>query len=225
MLIATRGPARDRGGDAGTLDSSLIANMFPDAGQRTVAIGIWVTSYSLGGAIGPILGGIVLEHFRWGAVFLIGVPVMVLLHVLGPILLPEFRDPDAGRLDLLSAALSLVAVLSVIYGLKRMAEDGLEWLPVLSMVVGIAVGFAFVRRQLALADPLIDLPSSDRPPQRVAVVYMTGTFGAFGIYVFITQYLRSCWLSPLRPGCIRCPDKFIGLDGRAWSSAASARRT
>ena len=87
--------------------------MFHDPQQRTVAIGVWITSYSAGAAIGPLLGGVLLEYFWWGSVFLLGVPVMVLLLVLGPLLLPEYRDPDAGRLDLLSAALSLAAVLAV----------------------------------------------------------------------------------------------------------------
>jgi len=207
MLIATRALLGIAGATLAPSTLSLIRNMFLDARQRTVAIGIWVTSYSLGGAVGPILGGIVLEHYWWGAVFLIGVPVMLLLLVLGPFLLPEFRDPDAGRLDLPSAALSLAAVLSVIYGLKRIAEDGLQWLPVASIAVGVAIGIAFVRRQLALADPLIDL----RLFRSLAfsgslVVYMIGTFVAFGIYVFIAQYLQLVLgLSPLKAGLWTVP--------------------
>src|SRR6266516_1106316 len=82
---------------------------------------------------------------------------MLLLLVLGPVLLPEFRDPAAERLDLFSAALSLVAVLLVIYGLKRIAEHGLALVPALTIVTGLAVGAAFLRRQRALAHPLIDL--------------------------------------------------------------------
>jgi DHA2 family multidrug resistance protein-like MFS transporter len=207
MLIATRALLGIAGATLAPSTLSLIRNMFLDPGQRTVAIGIWVTSYSLGGAIGPLLGGIVLQHFWWGAVFLIGVPVMLLLLVLGPILLPEFRDPEAGRLDLLSAALSLLAVLSMIYGLKRIAEGGLEWLPVSSMVVGIAVGFAFVRRQLALADPLIDLRLFRSAAfSGSLVIYMIGTFVAFGIYVFIAQYLQLVLgLSPLSAGLWTVP--------------------
>src|SRR5438093_3932050 len=86
---------------------SLIRNMFADARQRTTAIAIWVASFSAGAAVGPVVGGVLLEHFWWGSVFLIAVPVMLLLLVFGPALLPEFRDPDARRLDLMSAALSM----------------------------------------------------------------------------------------------------------------------
>src|SRR5687768_13525191 len=124
MLIATRAVLGLAGATLAPSTLSLIRNMFLDADQRRVAIGVWITSYSVGAAIGPLVGGVLLEHFRWGSVFLIGVPVMVLLLVIGPSLLPEYRDPNAGRLDLLSAAMSLAAVLLVIYGLKKTAEDG-----------------------------------------------------------------------------------------------------
>ena len=207
MLIATRALLGIAGATLAPSTLSLIRNMFLDHGQRTVAIGIWVTSYSVGAAIGPVLGGLVLQHFRWGAVFLIGVPVMLLLLVLGPILLPEFRDPHAGRLDIRSAALSLVAVLSAIYGLKRIAEDGVQWLPVLSILAGVAVGIAFARRQLALADPLIDLRLFRSPAfSGSLVIYMIGTFVGFGIYVLIAQYLQLVLgLSPLAAGLWTVP--------------------
>ena len=105
MLIATRALLGVAGATVAPSTLSLIRNMFLDPAQRTVAIGVWVTSYSVGGAIGPLLGGVVLEYFWWGSVFLLGVPVMLLLLIVAPILLPEFQDPKAGRLDLLSAGL------------------------------------------------------------------------------------------------------------------------
>jgi DHA2 family multidrug resistance protein-like MFS transporter len=111
MLIATRALLGLAGATLAPSTLSLIRNMFLEPTQRTVAIGVWVTSYSVGGGIGPLLGGVLLQYFWWGSVFLLGVPVMVLLLVLGPVLLPEFRDPKAGRLDLFSAALSLADVL------------------------------------------------------------------------------------------------------------------
>src|SRR5262249_14850354 len=136
---------------------SLIRNMFHDAGQRTFAIGIWTTSFSIGGIIGPLVGGAMLEHFWWGSVFLLGVPAMALLLILGPLLLPEFRAEQTGEYDLPSALMSLLTVLLIIYGIKHIAESGVDWLAILSIAVGLAMGIAFVRRQGQLAHPLIDL--------------------------------------------------------------------
>ena len=186
---------------------SLIRNMFLDPVQRTFAIGVWGMSYSVGGAVGPVIGGILLQHYWWGSVFLIAVPVMILLLLVGPVLLPEFRDPEAGRIDLLSAAMSLAAVLLVIYGLKRMAESGLGWPPALSILLGAVIGTLFVRRQRRLADPLIDLRLfSSRAFTTALVAYTVATFVGFGIYVYIAQYLQLVLgLSPLRAGLYTVP--------------------
>src|SRR6266487_953965 len=197
MLIASRAPS--------TL--SLIRNMFLDEHQRRVAIGVWVTSYSVGAAIGPLVGGIVLQYFWWGSVFLIGVPVMVLLLVVGPLLLPEFRDPNAGRLDLPSAALSLGAVLAVIYGLKRIAEHGVGWPAVAVILAGFALGVVFVRRQRRLADPLIDMRLFQSTGFSASLVlYMVATLVAFGAYVFMAQHLQLVLgLSPFQAGLATVP--------------------
>ncbi|HZY05494.1 MAG TPA: MFS transporter [Anaeromyxobacteraceae bacterium] len=207
MLIATRALLGVAGATLAPSTLSLIRNMFHDPRQRTVAIGIWATSYSIGAAVGPLLGGVLLEHFWWGSVFLAGVPVMVLLRVLGPRLLPEFRDPQAGRLDVLSAALSLAAVLATIYGLKQTAEDGPGWLPGLCIVAGVAIGAAFVRRQRNLADPLIDLrlfrAAAFTAP---LIVNALGLFVAFSAFLYTAQYLQLVLgLSPLRAGLWTLP--------------------
>src|SRR5688572_9218570 len=189
MLIATRALLGVAGATLAPSTLSLIRNMFLDPRQRTTAIGVWVTSYSVGGAIGPLIGGFLLEHFRWGSVFLVSVPVMALLLVLAPLLLPEFRDPEAGRLDLLSAALSLIAVLAVIYGLKQIAQDGLDWTAMLSIVAGVGLGVAFVRRQSRLADPLIDIRLFRVPAFSASLaVYTLGILVLFGTFLFIFQY-------------------------------------
>ena len=200
MLIVARALLGVAGATLAPSTLSLIRSMFHDPRQRTFAIGVWITSFSAGAVVGPPLGGVLLEFFWWGSVFLLAVPVMGLLLVLGPVLLPEFRDPEAGRLDLVSTAMSLAAVLAVIYGLKQTAQDGLGWLPALSVLAGLAVGVVFVHRQRRLADPLIDLRLFRVPAFSVSLAaYMLGTFVAFAAFLFIFQYLQLVLgLSPLR---------------------------
>ena len=202
MLIASRALLGVAAATLAPSTLSLIRNMFLDPGQRTFAIGVWATSFSVGAAIGPVLGGVMLEFFWWGSVFLLAVPVMAALLVLGPMFLPEFRDPDAGRLDLFSAALSLVALLAIIFGLKRIAQDGLGWSPVLAMLAGLALGLLFVRRQKRLADPLIDIKLCRLPAFSAALAANAlGIFVAFGAFLFIAQYLQLVLgLSPLEAG-------------------------
>src|SRR5688500_9194547 len=97
MLIATRALLGLAGATLAPSTLSLIRNMFMDPAQRTIAVSVWITSYSAGAAIGPPLGGLLLEFFWWGSVFLLAVPVMVVILIAGPRLLPEFRDPNAGK--------------------------------------------------------------------------------------------------------------------------------
>jgi DHA2 family multidrug resistance protein-like MFS transporter len=215
MLIAARALLGVSAATLAPSTLSLIRNMFLDPAQRTFAISVWVMSYSAGAAIGPVIGGVLLEHFRWGSVFLINVPVMLLLVAIGPILLPEFRDPAAGRLDPLSAVQSLAAVLAVIYGLKRIAEGGLGGIAVLSIVSGIAIGAAFLRRQRTLTDPLIDLKLFRAPVFGAALaVNILGFLTAFAAFLFIAQYLQSVLgLSPLSAGLWGVPSALAFIAG------------
>ena len=210
MLIGSRALLGIAGATLAPSTLSLIFSMFQDPGQRTTAIGIWITSFSAGGAIGPVLGGLLLEHFWWGSVFLLALPVMALLLLLGPRVLPEYRDPDAGRLDLLSAAMSLVAVLSVVFGLKQIAQNGIGPLPVAAVVVGLAVGVLFVRRQLDLADPMIDLRLfRSRAFNASLATNLFGIFIVVGYFLFVAQYLQLVLgLSPLQAGLWSLPSAF-----------------
>jgi DHA2 family multidrug resistance protein-like MFS transporter len=207
MLIAARAVLGVAGATLAPSTLSLIRNMFVDQRQRRVAIGIWISSYSVGGAIGPLLGGLMLQHFWWGSVFLLGVPVMMLLLILGPLLLPEYRDPAARRVDLLSAVLSLVALLAVIYGIKLYAQDGFGWLPALSVTGGLAVVVVFARRQRRLVSPLIDLRLFRVPAFSASLAtYLLGTLVTFGSYVFVGQYLQLVLgLTPLAAGLWMLP--------------------
>ena len=207
MLIASRALLGIAGATLAPSTLSLIRNMFLDPQQRTTAIAVWITSFSAGAAIGPLLGGLVLEFFWWGAVFLLAVPVMALLLILGPRFLPEYRDPNAGRLDILSAVMSLAAVLAAILGLKQIAQNGLGWLPALSILAGLGIGVAFVRRQRALADPLID-PRLFRAAGFTAALatYGLGIVLVFGGFLFLPQFLQLVrGLSPLEAGLWTLP--------------------
>jgi MFS transporter, DHA2 family, multidrug resistance protein len=212
MLIASRALLGVAGATLAPSTLSLIFAMFHDPGQRTTAIGVWIASFSAGGAIGPVVGGALLEHFWWGSVFLVTLPVMALLLVLGPRVLPEYRDPGAERLDLVSAALFLVAVLTVIFGVKEIAQDGISLAAAAAILAGLAVGVVFVRRQFRLADPMID-PRLFRVPAFTAslAVNLLGIFIAVGYFLFVAQYLQLVLgLSPLQAGLWSLPSA-VGL--------------
>ncbi|HEV3495885.1 MAG TPA: MFS transporter [Actinomycetes bacterium] len=186
---------------------SLIIHMFQDPRQRSVAVGFWIASFAAGEAIGPPLGGAMLELFWWGSVFLLALPVMAALLVLGPRVLPEYKDPEAGRLDLPSAGLSVAAILAVIYGLKEIAQDGLSALPVAAIAAGLVGGVAFVVRQRRLADPMIDLRLFRlRSFNAALATNFLAIFVAIGYFLFVAQYLQLVLgMSPLEAGLWSLP--------------------
>jgi DHA2 family multidrug resistance protein-like MFS transporter len=219
MLIFTRAVLGIAGATVAPSTLSLIRNMFHDAQQRTTAIGIWIAGYSVGGAAGPLIGGVMLQNFWWGSVFLLAVPVMLLVLVLGPLLLPEYRDENAGRLDFISAVLSLAAVLPIIYGLKLMAQDGLTLMATSSLIFGVLCGILFIRRQQRLDDPLIDISLFRIPAFSVALAsYSLGGFIAFGCFVFTAQYLQLVLgLSPLEAGLYSLPSSLAFIAGSIFT--------
>ncbi|MCP3802859.1 MFS transporter [Allokutzneria sp. A3M-2-11 16] len=191
LLIAARALMGIGGATLMPSTLSLIRDLFADPTQRTTAIGVWGAGFGGGAMLGPIIGGVLLEHFDWGSVFLINVPVMVLLLIAGPLLLKESRDPNPGRFDLLGAAMSLAAVLPAIYGVKKIAADGFAVSSVLAIVFGVAMGVAFVRRQRRQADPLLDLRLFSSGTFRSALAANALTlFGMIGLSLFTSQYMQ-----------------------------------
>uniref|UniRef100_UPI0024554A55 MFS transporter n=1 Tax=Nocardia neocaledoniensis TaxID=236511 RepID=UPI0024554A55 len=171
---------------------ALISTLFGDPGQRRFAIAVWLTVFSAGVAIGPVVGGVMLELFWWGSVFLLAVPAMALLVLVGPFLLPECRPRGVGaRLDLPSVALSLATMLPLVYGFKESVAQGILLPSVLAVGVGAGAGVWFVRRQRALADPLLDVALFTRRPF-VGAVTMTllGTVAVNGVFYLVPQYLQ-----------------------------------
>jgi DHA2 family multidrug resistance protein-like MFS transporter len=207
MLIA----ARALQGLAGaTLVPSIMAlafSLFADERQRAAAIGALMGCFALGAAVGPLLGGVLLHFFGWGSVFVPNVPVMALLLVLGPRVLPESRNPAAGRIDLSSAALSLLGILAVVYAIKQSAQNGIELAPTAVGVVGLALLAVFVRRQGRIAEPLLDIAMlRGRTFSTALSANVVSAFVMYGIFFFTSQYLQLVAdLSPLKAGLFSLP--------------------
>ncbi|MFE7045661.1 MFS transporter [Streptomyces atratus] len=204
---------------------ALITNMFRDERQRGQAIAIWATCQFTGGALGPVLAGFLLQHFWWGSVFLVAVPAMALLLLAGPVLLPEYRSDRAGRLDLASVGLSLVAVLLMVYGIKQLTVESEPAGSAVALVVGAAIGFLFVRRQLRLETPLLDLRLlRNRPFTAVLVALVFAGIAMAGTGLLVTQYLQSVLgYSPFASAVLFAP-MGLGVAVGTMAAPALARR-
>lgn len=191
MMIAARALQGVAAATLAPSTLSLIRNMFLDNRQRTFAIGIWIACFSTGTALGPVVGGLLLSQFWWGSVFLINVPLMLSLLVVGPLFLPEYRDAHAGRIDLLSAALSLIAVLLVVYGIKDAAEHGFGVVAAVTIAAGVALGVVFLRRQRHLAEPFLDVALFRRVAFAVPLAINLLKILVFvGVFFLVAQYLQ-----------------------------------
>ncbi|MDX3775036.1 MFS transporter [Chromatiaceae bacterium AAb-1] len=215
MLIATRALLGIAGATLMPSTLSLIRNMFEVPAQRTIAITVWMTGFIVGSALGPLIGGALLEYFWWGSVFLLGIPVMVLLLIAGPLLLPEYKDKNAGALDFGSALLSITMMLAVIYGLKDIARNGVNIIAVISMIAGIGIGSLFIRRQRALADPMFDLKLFlNRAFSTSVAALLLSILALSGAWFLVFQYLQGVLgLSPLKAGLLMVPATLAQIGG------------
>ncbi len=190
---------------------ALLRTLFLDRAQRRLAVAVWATGFAAGAALGPIVGGLLLEHFWWGAVFLVNVPLMVLLLVAGALVLPESRREHPGRLDPFGVFLSLLAMGPTVLAVKIVAHDGITGSAVLALVVGVAAGALFVRRARARIavgeEPLLDVTLFVSPVLRLsALANATTMFALTGLLFFSAQYLLLVLdLSPLQAGTVLLP--------------------
>jgi MFS transporter, DHA2 family, multidrug resistance protein len=207
MLIVARALLGIAGATLSPSTLALISNMFTSPRQRATAVGVWMACFMSGAAIGPLIGGLLLEFYWWGSVFLLGVPVMVLLLVAGPVLLPEYRTPGAGRVDSGSVALSLGAVIPAVYGLTSIARYGWQPLPAAWLLVSAVAGVLFVRRQRGLAEPLLDLRLLANRTFSAAMGGMTlSTMLTGAVMLLVTQYFQLVdQLTPVAAGACMLP--------------------
>ncbi|WP_147916376.1 MFS transporter [Ruania zhangjianzhongii] len=195
MLIGARALLGVAGATLMPSTLALISTMFLDGKQRATAIAVWMSAFLVGGSAGPIVGGLMLDRFWWGSVFLLGVPVMAVLLALGRALLPESRSATSGPLDLVSVGLSIGAILPAVYGLKELATEGVGAVPILTVLGGAVAAMLFVRRQrllIARSDqPLVDLRLfGDRAFSTAVVLLLLVTMIMGGALLFVTQYLQ-----------------------------------
>ncbi|MGU3434148.1 MFS transporter [Actinomycetes bacterium M1A6_2h] len=191
----------------------LIRTIYTIPRQRTLAIGVWGAMAGGGAAAGPLIGGWLLEHFWWGSVFLINVPIMLALVIAGPLVIPESKDPTPGRFDLVSAALSIAAIVPLVFAVKESVVHGPSWVLLGFALVGVASGWIFVRRQRTLDDPMIDLRLFARAAFTTAVLTnLLSVFALAGVLFFGSQYLQLVLdFSPLDAGLLLLPGTAMSI--------------
>ncbi|MCP2254304.1 MFS transporter, DHA2 family, multidrug resistance protein [Prauserella aidingensis] len=226
LLIAARALMGIGGATLMPSTLSLIRTMFPDPGERTRAIGIWTAGLSGGIAVGPVVGGLLLESLWWGSVFLINAPVIVVLLAAVPRLVPEYRSPSTARLDPLSVVLSFGAILPVVWAVKTAAEELTVTLPtIVALVGGLGIGVLFLVRQRRLRNPLVDLDLFGDPRFTGAIIGAgLSMFALVGVMLYNTQYLQLVHgLSPLVAALAMLP-VMVGVGAMAVLSSALVGR-
>ena len=192
---------------------SLIRNIFTERTQRRLAVAIWAAGFSAGAALGPLLGGVLLEHFWWGSVFLLAVPMLLPMLVLTPAFVPESRDPEPGPVDVPSILLSVAALLPVVFAIKQLAAGGELTAIAAAAAVGVLAGWLFVRRQLHRANPMLDVRLFRyRPFAGAVLVNLLAVFSLVGFLYFVSQHLQLVLgLSPLRAGLVLLPGLLVTI--------------
>lgn len=192
---------------------ALIRSVFEDREERRLAVAIWATTLTVGSALGPLVGGVLLEFFSWGSIFLLAVPVLVPLLVLGPWLLPESEPDASGPMDIISTVQSMIALSALVYSIKHIASDGPDALALAVFGVAIVIGWQFVRRQLRLPIPLMDLSlfRNKTFSGSVTINLMSLAF-LIGFVFFSTQFLQiALRMSPLSASIALIPGQLMAI--------------
>ncbi|MFR9799312.1 MFS transporter [Streptomyces sp. MS06] len=225
MMITARALLGVAGATLMPATLALIRNLFHDPRERSLAVGVWGAAASAGTAVGPIAGGFLLEHFWWGSVFLINLPVMAVLVLVGIRLLPESRNPDPGPWDTVSVLASLVGMVGVVYAVKEAAAHGFTWPVAATGLLGAAALYGFVRRQLTMPAPLLDMRLfRDRGFSGAVLADLLTVLGLSGLVFFLSQYLQLVQgRSPFEAGLAELPAA-VGAVAAGLVAGRAARR-
>jgi EmrB/QacA subfamily drug resistance transporter len=208
VLILTRGLMGIGGAFIMPSTLSIITNVFTEPAERSKAIGIWAGVSALGIGLGPILGGVLLEHFWWGSVFIVNVPIVVIGLVLGFFLIPESRDPNHSPLDPVGAVLSIGALGSLLWSIIEAPSHG--WgsaVIVAGFAIGVVLLISFFLWELHTPTPMLDLRFFHNPRFSAASGAITLVFlSLFGTLFLLTQYLQSVLgYSTVKAGAVLLP--------------------
>lgn len=204
---------------------SLLRNIFPDPNTRRLAIAIWASGFAVGSSLGPVVGGALLEHFAWGSVFLVAVPILLPLLALGPFFIPESKDPAPGPLDLLSVLLSFTAMLPLVWGIKTAAHSGIDALVVAAFLIAVVSGWLFVARQRRSDTPMLDLSLFGYAPFSASVLAnFLSMVGLIGFLFFVAQHLQLVLgLSPLQSGLVMIPGAICSVTAGLYAARLARR--
>jgi EmrB/QacA subfamily drug resistance transporter len=193
MLMITRASMGIGGALIMPATLSLLTNIFHDPRERGRAIGMWAAVAGASGALGPVIGGLLLKHFSWGAIFFVNVPIIIVAIFAGWRLLPSSRDPDAPRLDLIGAGLSIAGLVAVLWAIIEAPARGWgDSMVVATLLGGLLVLAAFVTWELRSSHPMLDVRFFKNRRFTAANIAITLVFFAmFGQMFLGTQYLQT----------------------------------
>ncbi|MCH0539542.1 MFS transporter [Streptomyces sp. MUM 203J] len=206
---------------------SILRAVFPDRRERATAIGIWTAVAAVGAATGPVVGGFLVEHFWWGSVFIVNLPLLAVIVPAGRWLLPESKGSGDGPWDVVGALMAAAGVLGVVLGVKRLGagSEGLGLATLGPLFAGVTLLVLFVRRQRRREHPLIDMRMFSRAAFTTAVgCIVLAMLALVGLELIAVQYLQLVLgLSPVETGLRLLPLTFAAMAAGAAGSAVLSR--
>ncbi|SEG24193.1 MFS transporter, DHA2 family, multidrug resistance protein [Nonomuraea solani] len=205
---------------------SMIRNLFTDPGERAKALGVWAAMAAVGAALGPIVAGFLLEHFSWHAAFLVNVPVMVIAIAAGLFLLPESRNPNPGRWDVLGTVLSMAGMVALLYAVKNIGKYGLTSPGALlaAMLAAATLGW-FVVRCLRRPDPLLEVRLFRSAPFTAGVITaLTTSIAMAAVLLLLAQWMQLVQgYAPLETGVRLLPAALAAIVASPLAPGLAAR--